>query len=381
MFQNIIKNKKILKTIKILFAVLILITASSFFVSNTQAWTPPTTPPPGDNVDKPLNVGTEAQSKEGWLGIGITGEPSTALEVGGQFTSNSGYIVNGLEISTGDLNVSTGSIGIGTATPMYDLDVLGNINFTGNLYEDGSEFQTGYWEISGSDIYYNAGNVGIGLTNPSFPLHVSGKARIQSSSDQLFELQQLGLSGTGGVADNGWNYIAFLDSEGDRQGYFGIDSSGNFLFNPEVSGANVRTNSDFNVSGNINATDYSVSGVSGADGISCGTDFVLSAPEVDGGIITSASCKTIAEAGGVEGTGADGQITYWTGPSTIDGASSLTWDSTENRLGIGTDTPTKALDVEGDINFTGTLYQNDSEFQTGYWSQSGSDIYYNDGSV
>src|SRR6056297_422086 len=219
MFQNIIKNKKILKTIKILFAVLILITASSFFVSNTQAWTPPTTPPPGDNVDKPLNVGTEAQSKEGWLGIGITGEPPTALEVGGQFTSNSGYIVNGLEISTGDLNVSTGSIGIGTATPMYDLDVLGNINFTGNLYEDGSEFQTGYWEISGSDIYYNSGKVGIGTTNPVNPLQVSGTGGQYSALPDGFHM---GTDGLGNahlelVTSGGTPYIDFLnDNSNDR---------------------------------------------------------------------------------------------------------------------------------------------------------------------
>ena len=43
----------------------------------------------------------------------------------------------------------------------------------------------------------------------------------------------------------------------------------------------------------------------------------------------------------------------------------LTFNSTNGRVGIGTNTPSKSLDVGGDINFTGSLYQNGSVVNIG----------------
>ena len=37
----------------------------------------------------------------------------------------------------------------------------------------------------------------------------------------------------------------------------------------------------------------------------------------------------------------------------------------DGKVGIGTEAPSKVLDVSGDINFTGTLYQNGSAFSSG----------------
>jgi len=59
---------------------------------------------------------------------------------------------------------------------------------------------------------------------------------IESSSDGILNLKQTGLGGTAGVKNAGWNYIQFLDSEGDRQGYFGVNSSGSFQFASEITG-------------------------------------------------------------------------------------------------------------------------------------------------
>jgi len=74
------------------------------------------------------------------------------------------------------------------------------------------------------------------------------------------------------------------------------------------------------------------------------------------------SWDAIASAGGgsgITGTLASGQVPYATGTTTVAGTNNLFWDSTNNRLGIGTATPGVTLDVHGagsivHINGTGT---------------------------
>lgn len=38
------------------------------------------------------------------------------------------------------VDIDNDRVGIGTSTPAYDLDVVGDVNFSGTLYQDGSEF-------------------------------------------------------------------------------------------------------------------------------------------------------------------------------------------------------------------------------------------------
>ena len=73
-------------------------------------------------------------------------------------------------------------MGIGRTDPSYDLDVVGDINFSGNLYKGGSLFPSpSPWTESGSNVYRSSGNVGIGLTNPSYKLDVNGAARVSGA--------------------------------------------------------------------------------------------------------------------------------------------------------------------------------------------------------
>lgn len=73
----------------------------------------------------------------------------------------------------GDATIEN-KLGIGTVSPAYELDVVGDINFTGNIYQNSNLFSGGssLWTQSSSDIYYNSGNVGVGTSNPSGPLHI-----------------------------------------------------------------------------------------------------------------------------------------------------------------------------------------------------------------
>lgn len=49
----------------------------------------------------------------------------------------------------------------------------------------------------------------------------------------------------------------------------------------------------------------------------------------------------------VVGTGAAGQVTYWTGTNSVAGNNNLFWDAANGRLGVGTTTPSSKVDIAG----------------------------------
>ena len=79
---------------------------------------------------------------------------------------------------------SSGNVGIGTTNPLYKLDILGDINFTGTFYQNGSPFVASRWTSgTGDNIYRLNGSVGIGTTNPAARLDVKSQINLTNSTN------------------------------------------------------------------------------------------------------------------------------------------------------------------------------------------------------
>lgn len=70
-------------------------------------------------------------------------------------------------------------VGYGTSNPRYTLEIVGNVNVSGSIYNNGLPFSGGggggttYWNLNGSNIYFTAGNVGIGSSSPTVKLDLN----------------------------------------------------------------------------------------------------------------------------------------------------------------------------------------------------------------
>jgi len=170
-------------------------------------------------------IGTSLNYDLGNVGIGKT-NPSSTLDVSGNITASGSIIgnINATNINSGTLSstyggtgcssinstffdttggvlslktgaasqwnssgnnlyYNTGYVGIGNTNPQFAMDVSGNINFSGSLYKNGSQYISSQWTTTtnNSDLYFDSGKVGIGKTNPSAVLDISGNVLVNGS--------------------------------------------------------------------------------------------------------------------------------------------------------------------------------------------------------
>ena len=149
-----------------------------------------------NNVKEWIRVGGSNTFNEN-VGIGNE-DPSFNLDVSGDinftgtlFQNGSEFVSSNWELSGNNIHRMNTLVGINKSNPIYDLDVSGDINFTGTLFQNGLGFVGSNWELSGNDIFRLNTKVGINKSNPSQALDIIGNITltgdITSTSDIRFK--------------------------------------------------------------------------------------------------------------------------------------------------------------------------------------------------
>ncbi len=221
---------------------------------------------------------------------GVTETTTSGSEAGHLIftTVNSGSLTEKMRITSG------GSLGVGTTTPGYRLDVQGGlINSSGGVciagdcktawsQVGGGGGGSSQWTTSGSSIYYSSGNVGIGTTGPSQKFQVIGSAGFFNSA--------AGISINGGlssgIADIYSDYLsgsepklhlATFSKKATASGIT-IDTAGNVGIGITNPTAALDIQGDIKVTGNINAKYQDVAEwVESSQSLPAGTVVVLDA--------------------------------------------------------------------------------------------------------
>jgi len=198
-----------------------------------------------------------------------------------------------------------------------------------------------------------------------------------TTTKTLTATQQDGGTLTASWTDNYENYD-YWTLQGDSAANTNINSTNTLKF---VGGTYIDTSATWAGGSNprkltINHETTSRTDTTSTDAPAFGGTFeaVTSVTTNTTGHVTAIDVSTITiptdPGGTVTGTGANTQVAFWTGTSVIDGSSSLKWDNTNFRLGIGI-TPTYALDI---YNSSGTTSSTTGTTLQRLWNYVGGDL-------
>ena len=255
-----------------------------------------------------------------------------------------------------------GKIGIGDSpfTPSKTLDVQGDINFTGNLYQSGSLFSGsgGAFQTSGSNAYYNSGNVGIGTSTPNALLH------LKSAGDVVLKLEAD--TDNSGETDN--PLIHLSQDGGARQAKIGITSTNdtdftgslsNVLFFDTVSQATTE-GIQFATNGTVKMTILEPGNV----GIGTTTTYQNSKLHVKGDCVLQGQCKvadpTDQTYNLISGAGSNNSYLSTIKQGVGWGTTPLAIQHGGGNVGIGTTSPNEKLHVYDSGSICSLLVSNGS---------------------
>lgn len=137
-----------------------------------------------------LIAGIETASTSATFGTvqitsGIITATSGIITYYGDGSQLTGIDATALKDSDGIVKVQANESGIvvsGISTFESNVDISGDLNFNGTLYQNNSQFIASRWTAGEGDEIYRLSNIGIGTTNPTTNLDVNGDVRVSGVS-------------------------------------------------------------------------------------------------------------------------------------------------------------------------------------------------------
>jgi len=113
------------------------------------------------------------------------------LSAGGTFPNGPFTFPNQVVLPGNTVFTTTGRLGIGNLNPQHALDIVGDVNFTGTLRQNGTAAVFSNWTNVGGNIY-RMSNVGIQMNAPVYNLDVGNGARIAGAGKVFLAAGVLG---------------------------------------------------------------------------------------------------------------------------------------------------------------------------------------------
>ena len=275
--------------------------------------------------------------------------------------------------SDGDIimaNGTGGKVGIGTTNPLVDLQVGDGTDDSKirALFSDNT-----YTQIAGYGLDFSRGtsylrptatatkNLYIGSDSKAWSTINSYAANNFVWSDGSTELMRL-VSSNGRLGIGTTSPSEELHISSGNPGVRLQDSDGTNTFGRvHFTGSTLQYFSRNNTSNGVHAW-YGSNGTADTEFMRLKSDGELRLNEYGSGTFTGTAAQRLGVdssgnvieipigSGAVDGSGSAGQVAFWTDSNTISGENNLYWDSTNDRLGIGTTSPSYNLDVHGATN-------------------------------
>ena len=238
-----------------------------------------------------------------------------------------------LTFAVGDYVIYSGTIwqrssgAVGTVTSVAITESGDSLNITGSPITTSGTINIGF---NGTNLQYvnGAGNLTTFPILTGFVPYTGATANVDLG---IFDLTADVITGaTGSFASSGGSDTFSINHSSGAGIALNITKGGNgegLYINKTSGSGNAAT-----IVGTLNATTLVKSGGTSAQFL-----------KADGSVDSTSYQPLLTNP--VTGTGVSGQVTFFNGTSTVTGSNNHFWDATNNRLGIGTTTPQRSIEI------------------------------------